>query len=127
MDLDIRTAIAVGSVFAGLVSGWTYMRFKLNQLRIDMNKNEEEDKAREVRLTKEINGLNMSISGELEKFRDTLKTIFGKLDIITDNHANAVGDLRVTLTVMAGKLNPGNNKDLIEQIRDIGKKHNGRR
>ena len=127
MDFDIRTTIAVGSVFAGLVSGWTYMRIKLKQLKIDMNKNEEEDKAREVRLTKEINGLNMSISGELEKFRDTLKTIFGKLDVLTDNHANAIGDLRVTLTIMAGKLNPGNNKDLFEQIRDIGKKHNGRR
>lgn len=125
--LDIRTTIAVGSVFAGLVSGWTYMRFKLNQLRIDMNKNEEEDKAREVRFTKAIDDLGTSISEDMQKFRDTLKTIFGKLDIITDNHANAIGDLRVTLTVMAGKLNPGNNKDLLEQIRDIGKKHNGRR
>lgn len=127
MDFDIRTTIAVGSVFAGLVSGWTYMRFKLNQLRIDMNKNEEEDKAREKRLTKAINGLNASISGELEKFRDTIKTIFGKLDVLTDNHANAIGDLRVTLTVMAGKLNPGNDKALGEMIRDVGKKHNGRR
>ena len=127
MDFDIRTTIAVGSVFAGLVSGWTYMRIKLKQLKIDMNKNEEEGKAREGRLTKAIDDLNTDITGELEKFRDTLKTIFGKLDIITDNHANAIGDLRVTLTVMAGKLNPGNDKNLQEQIRDIGKKHNGRR
>ena len=127
MDLDIRTAIAVGSVFAGLVSGWTYMRFKLNQLKIDMNKNEEEDKARAKRLTKKIEELGENISGELKKFRDTLKTIFGKLDIVMDNHANAIGDLRVTLTIMAGKLNPGNDKALGEMIRDIGKKHNGRR
>lgn len=138
MELDIRTSIAVGSVLAGLVSGWTYMRFKLNQLKIDIDKNEkqlkadlrdneEEDREREKRLTKKIEDLGKSISGELGKFRDTLKTIFGKLDAITDNHANAIGDLRVTLTVMAGKFNPGNDKALIDQIRDIGKKHNGRR
>lgn len=127
MDLDIRTVIAVGSVFTGLVSGWSYMRFKLNQLKIDMNKNEEEDKARAKRLMKKIEDLGENISGELKKFRDTLKTIFEKLDVLRDNHVTAIGDLRVTLTVMAGKLNPGNDKALGEMIRDIGKKHNGRR
>lgn len=120
MELDIRTAIAIVVLLAVIFGNYFYLKFHGKQLKIDIDKNEIADKEREKSLAKKIDDLGKSI-------RSDVKTIFGKLDVLSDNHANAVGDLRVVLTVMAGKLNPGNDKELIEMIRDIGKKHNGRR
>lgn len=138
MELDIRTTLAVATLFAVILGNYFYLKFHSKQLKIDIDKNEVADKERETKLTKKIDDLGKAagsniknLRADIEKdttaLRDNLKTIFSKLDMLSDNHANAIGDLRVVLTVMAGKLNPGNDKALIEMIRDIGKKHNGRR
>ena len=127
MELDIRTTIAVATLFAVVLGNYFYLKFHTRQLKIDIDKNEAADKEREEKLTKKIDDLGDDIDSNIGNLRTTLGTIFEKRDMLSDNHANAIGDLRVVLTVMAGKLNPGNDKALIEMIRDIGKKHNGRR
>lgn len=131
---DPRTIIAIFTVFAGLVSGWTYMRIKLSthdekiaakgKAIETLAENVSTDrKESEERILTKLKEMDEHFDGDIIRLSKNQRTIFDKLD----RFADSMGDLRVVLTVMAGRMgNPGNDKELIEMIRDIGKKRNGR-
>ena len=121
---DIRTLVWLLIIFAGLVRGGTYMKAKLavhdekiTAKGIAIEKSEE-------RILTKLKEMDEHFEEDITRLGRNQKTIFDKLDKIADNLANAVGDIRVALTAMAGKY--GNDETLLVMIRDIGKKRNGR-
>ena len=120
---DIRTLVWLLIAFASLVSGWTYMKAKLSVHDEKIANKGKAIKESEERVLIKLKEMDEHFEEDITRLGRNQKTIFDKLD----RFADSMGDLRVVLTVMAGRMgNPGNDKELIEMIRDIGKKRNGR-
>lgn len=121
---DIRTLVWLLIVFAGLVSGWTYMKARLAVHDEKITAKGVAIKESEERILTKLKEMSEHFEEDVTRLGKNQRTIFEKLDRLTDNLANAVGDIRVTMTAMAGKY--GNDEALLVMIRDIGKKRNGR-
>lgn len=131
MELDIKTMLQVGSMLVGLGVLWGWVKFGIAPRVLDCKERMdkfEESKGQaliqtEERLVKKIEGVHDHIDEDTAAIRKNIGVVFGKLDRVND----AIGDTKIVLTVMAGKMgNPGNDKEIIDMIRDIGRKQNGR-
>lgn len=104
-------------------SAWAVVRVTLKFHARDLERVRKGTEDMETRISKKIDDLGEHIEEDITGLRGNIKTLFDKYDGVKD----AIGDMKLVLTVMAGKVgNPGNDKELIEMIRVIGKKRNGR-
>ena len=126
MDTTLALRIAMWAVPILVAAGgaWATMRVVLRWQAEKIDNVKAEVVASESRVVKKIDESNEHFEEDITRLGKNQRTTFEKLDKLSDNLANAVGDIRVALTAMAGKY--GNDETLLVMIRDIGKKRNGR-
>lgn len=127
----IRMALQIGGMLVGGGVMWGWVKFGIAPRVVECMKRMDkfEDSKGEAlaqveeRLVKKIEGVHRHIDEDTASIRNNIGVLFGKLD----RSVEATGDTKIVLTYMASKVgNPGNDKELIDLIRDIGKKKNGR-
>ena len=123
-QLDVKFIIQVlFPLIVGGAVGWAYIKFTLAQVQKDIEDNKQSDAESEGRIIQRLDEVHNHLEEDVNKVRESIKLLFEK----HDRHADAFGDIRVVLTHMASKFaNPHVDRELLDMIRDIGKKKNGR-